>query len=262
MIFWSEQYDKTIYRAKLQDNLRQNKVIVSGEADEGIAVDWIYDHLYYVRRHKDERKSITVTDFIGRCHVDIIKDNLEEPRSLAVKPERGWLFWSDWGERPRIEMSSMDGANRKVLVNDNIIWPNGITVDPVRDYLYWADAKLHKIFSVNVLNKMVKQILFDAVNLYHPYSITVFEDRVYWTDRKDNSTNIMRANKFTGADVKQFSSSYSVRFCLNIYPPNKAIGCLSFSLSICQFGFSLTPPKRLHRLSQNFQRRFKFRLSV
>jgi len=216
MMFWSEQYDKRIYKAKVHDNLQQYKVVVDGEADEGIAVDWIYDNLYYVRRHKDQTKSITVTDFSGRYHVDIVKDNLEEPRSLAVKPERGWLFWSDWGERPRIEMSSMDGTNRKVLVNDNIIWPNGIVVDPVRDYLFWADAKLHKIFSVNVLNKVVKQILFDPVNLYHPYSITVFQDHVYWTDRKENSTNIMRANKFTGVDVQQFSSSYSELVPMNL----------------------------------------------
>ena len=89
-------------------------MIVDGEAEEGLAVDWVYDNLYYVRRHPDHTKTIAVTDFNGKYHVDIVTESIEEPRSLAVKPSRGWLFWSDWGKLPRIEMASMDGSNRLV----------------------------------------------------------------------------------------------------------------------------------------------------
>eukprot|EP00088_Acartia_fossae_P049883 TRINITY_DN5531_c0_g1_i10.p1 TRINITY_DN5531_c0_g1~~TRINITY_DN5531_c0_g1_i10.p1 ORF type:complete len:915 (-),score=202.11 TRINITY_DN5531_c0_g1_i10:693-3437(-) len=210
LLFWSESYDRSIYRTKMHDNLQIRKVIVDGEAEEGLAVDWVYDNLYYVRRHPDHTKTIAVTDFNGKYHVDIVTESIEEPRSLAVKPSRGWLFWSDWGKLPRIEMASMDGSNRDILVTENILWPNGITLDPAHDTLYWVDAKLHTISRVNILTKEVTQILYSASNLYHPYSIAIFEDQVFWTDRRVNSTEILKANKFTGEDVLQQKRSYSV----------------------------------------------------
>ena len=212
LLFWSESYERKIYRTKIHDNLRKHKVIVDGEAEEGLAVDWISDNLYYVRRHKYLHKSIAVTDFNGKNHVDIITEDLEEPRSLCVKPSKGWLFWSDWGKQPRIEMSSMDGSNRNTLVSENILWPNGISLDPVHDTLYWVDAKLHTISMVNILTKEVTKIMYSPVNLYHPYSISIFEDQMFWTDRRANSTKILKANKFNGEDLLEQKKSYSVSY--------------------------------------------------
>lgn len=41
------------------------------------------------------------------------------------------MFWTDWGESPKIEKASMDGdmSSRKCIVSENIFWPNGITAD-------------------------------------------------------------------------------------------------------------------------------------
>lgn len=41
------------------------------------------------------------------------------------------MFWSDWGEIPKIEKASMDGNNsaRQVIIKDGIYWPNGLAVD-------------------------------------------------------------------------------------------------------------------------------------
>lgn len=40
-----------------------------------------------------------------------------------------YLFWTEWGQYPRIERSRLDGTERMVLVNVSISWPNGISVD-------------------------------------------------------------------------------------------------------------------------------------
>lgn len=40
-----------------------------------------------------------------------------------------YLFWTEWGQYPRIERSRLDGSERVVLVNVSISWPNGISVD-------------------------------------------------------------------------------------------------------------------------------------
>ena len=31
-----------------------------------------------------------------------------------------WMFWTDWGNKPKIERSYMDGTNRKVIVNTDL----------------------------------------------------------------------------------------------------------------------------------------------
>lgn len=57
------------------------------------------------------------------------------------------LYWSDWGARPRIERSSMNGEDRLIVINTSLFWPNGLTVDYAGSKLYWVDAKYHVIES-------------------------------------------------------------------------------------------------------------------
>lgn len=57
------------------------------------------------------------------------------------------MYWTDWGEEPKIEKAGMDGKEetRTVLIKDNIRWPNGLTLDYDTSKIYWADAKLSRI---------------------------------------------------------------------------------------------------------------------
>jgi len=54
------------------------------------------------------------------------------------------MFWTDWGEVPKIERAGMNGdlSTRKVIVSDNIFWPNGLTIDFYTKHIYWVDGKL------------------------------------------------------------------------------------------------------------------------
>lgn len=53
------------------------------------------------------------------------------------------LFWTDWGDNPRIETAGMDGdpATRQTIVSDGIGWANGLAIDYTLKRLYWADAR-------------------------------------------------------------------------------------------------------------------------
>lgn len=66
--------------------------------------------------------------------------------------------------------------------------------------VYWVDAKLHIVASCNYDGSGRRTILYSLDSLRHPFSITTFEDFIYWSDW-DKQT-IFRANKFTGKDVK------------------------------------------------------------
>lgn len=61
------------------------------------------------------------------------------------------------------------------------------------------DAKLQVISSCNYDGSGRKVVLYSAEFLRHPFSITTFEDSVYWTDW--DKAAVFRANKFTGENV-------------------------------------------------------------
>lgn len=70
----------------------------------------------------------------------LIWDGLDKPRDIAVDPYGGIMFWSDWGEKPKIERSSMDGTSRIVVIKDKLMWPNGLAIDHSALKIYWADG--------------------------------------------------------------------------------------------------------------------------
>lgn len=55
------------------------------------------------------------------------------------------MYWTDWGESPKIECAHLDGQERHVLVNTSLGWPNGLALDLQEGQLYWGDAKTDKI---------------------------------------------------------------------------------------------------------------------
>ena len=76
----------------------------------------------------------------------LINEDLYEPRAIALAPEEGWMFWSDWNDKkPKIERAALDGSERVILVEQNLGWPNGIALDLENGKIYWCDAKTDKI---------------------------------------------------------------------------------------------------------------------
>lgn len=55
------------------------------------------------------------------------------------------MYWTDWGEEPKIERAALDGSERQVLVNSSLGWPNGLALDLAEEKVYWGDAKEDKI---------------------------------------------------------------------------------------------------------------------
>ena len=75
----------------------------------------------------------------------LISTLLDNPRGLAVDPGAGYIYWSDWGDQPRIERSFMDGTEREILVDSDIGWPNEIALDLQQRTVYWCDARRKQI---------------------------------------------------------------------------------------------------------------------
>uniref|UniRef100_A0A1A9WV83 EGF-like calcium-binding domain-containing protein n=1 Tax=Glossina brevipalpis TaxID=37001 RepID=A0A1A9WV83_9MUSC len=204
MIFWSDVSTQSIYKAPIDEGNEKTIVLkASGVTSDGLAIDWIYNHIYFTDTHKS---TIELTDFNGNMEKILIEDELNVPRSIALDPIEGWMYWSDWGASPRIERAGMDGTHRLTIVNYDVKWPNGITLDMVRKRLYWVDGKLNIISSVNYDGSQRRQILYSTEYLRHPFSITTFEDYIYWTDW-DKQT-VFKANKFDGQKVEAITAMH------------------------------------------------------
>ena len=109
----------------------------------GIAVDWIYDLLYWTDSRYDH---IQVSRLNGTGRRTIVKyDSVDAPRAIVVDPIRGWLFFSVAYSSPRIERCRMDGTDRIVIVEESIV--NGMSIDNVGERLYWIDSQLNQIKS-------------------------------------------------------------------------------------------------------------------
>lgn len=109
------------------------------------------------------------------------------------------MFWSDWGSDAKIERAGMDGSHRETLIQESVIWPNGLTLDLVMEKLYWVDAKMNTVGSSNLDGTEARVVLFSPEYLSHPFSISVFEDSMFWSEW--SSRNIYKASKFDGSNV-------------------------------------------------------------
>ncbi|XP_061385717.1 low-density lipoprotein receptor isoform X2 [Danaus plexippus] len=217
MIFWSDVIDEKIYKAPIDEG-SQRTVVIGDQliTSDGLAVDWIYNHLYWTDTGKNH---IELADLQGNMRKILIRDKLEEPRAIALNPLDGWMYWTDWGQVPKIERAGMDGSHRQTIVSYDVKWPNGLTLDLVRKRVYWVDAKVNTISSCNYDGSGRRVVLYSSEVLRHPFSITTFEDWVYWTDW--DKTAVYRANKFNGKDIEAITSTHTLQnpMVIHVYHP-------------------------------------------
>ncbi|CAB1353952.1 unnamed protein product, partial [Coregonus sp. 'balchen'] len=165
-------------RHRRQSDSRVTNLEIPGlKMPRGIAVDWVAGNIYWTDSGRDV---IEVAQISGQHRKTLISGMIDEPYAIVVDPQRGTMYWADWGNHPKIETAAMDGTMRETLVQDNIQWPTGLAVDYFNERLYWADAKLSVIGSVR-LNGSDPVVAVTSIKnkLHHPFSIDVFEDYIY-----------------------------------------------------------------------------------
>ena len=143
-------------------NFSDIKTIISGSntsAPFRVAVDWIADNVYWTDM---KNNAIEVARIDGSCRKKLL-ENLKEPRSLGLFPKESYLFWTEWGDHPKIERASLDGSNRKAIVSTDLHFPNGLSIDYVNRKVYWADALKDRIEVCDLHGRFRVTLIPDAV---------------------------------------------------------------------------------------------------
>lgn len=69
-----------------------------------------------------------------------------------------YMYWTEWGGKPKIDRAAMDGTGRITLVAD-VGRANGLTIDYAERRLYWTDLDTTLIESSNMLGERQRQDL-------------------------------------------------------------------------------------------------------
>ena len=126
IIYWSDMSTKKIMSLKRQPgeqgSARQGLEVLFGsgiDLVEGLAYDWVAKNIYWL----DSRlNTIEVAKANGTHRMVLVNQNISQPRGLTMDPSSGarWLFWTDWGENPRIERVGMDGTLRRAIITTKV----------------------------------------------------------------------------------------------------------------------------------------------
>ena len=71
---------------------------------------------------------------------------------MSYTPYSRYIYWTDWGGKPKIERVGMDGTKRETLVSKNMTFPNGLTIDHATRRIYWTDPGTLTIEYLNLVS--------------------------------------------------------------------------------------------------------------
>ncbi|KAJ0015964.1 hypothetical protein NQD34_014254 [Periophthalmus magnuspinnatus] len=188
---------------------------------EGIAVDWVGRKLYWSDSFYG---SLHVMELDGRYKKKLITGHFQDgnntfiitrPRAVAVNPKHGWLYWTDWADKPFIGRAGMDGSNISAIITTKLEWPNALTIDYTTNKIFFADAHLSYLDFADMDGKNRHRAIAGA--LPHVFAISLFEDWVYWTDW--NTHTVEKAHKYTGADRTVMNNNTHRPYDIHVYHP-------------------------------------------
>lgn len=85
------------------------------------------------------------------------------------------MYWSDYGEIPKIERAHMDGKFRTTIISQNLTWPNGLAIDHDTNKIYWTDGGTKSI-SFSNLDGSDRRILIGKITSSLTIRIYIFNN--------------------------------------------------------------------------------------
>nr|XP_025041567.1 low-density lipoprotein receptor-related protein 2-like [Pelodiscus sinensis] len=233
-VFWMDLNAESIKWIAMKT--KKKGTLVKGIKSDCIAVDWVGRNLYWTDGIAGELLAIGLnTTWRGHAEYTVVLDGgLDQPRSLVLQPLPGLMYWSEIGDRPQIERAGMDGSNRKIIIDKGLGWPTGIALDLLSWRIFWSDDKLHCIGSAHLDGTDMK--VFQLSQIKSPFSVTVFEDEVYWSEMKTRTVQSVdkRTGKKRAVLLKRHGQPYGLKILHEALQPRAPNPCQGLHKGSCR----------------------------
>nr|XP_061804188.1 very low-density lipoprotein receptor-like [Nerophis lumbriciformis] len=227
MVFWVSLDTDSIRWSSMDQ--KTTGTLITGVRADSLAFDWFGRNLYWIDGVDGQIVAIKLSGSSSYCV--ILDEDLDQPRSLALLPEKGLMIWTEIGNVPKIERAGMDGSERRLLVNSSLGWPGGVAVDALTDRVYWTDEKLKAIGSATLDGGDIQ--ILQMKETTNPFSLAVFNDMLFWSDAKRRV--VLAAHKVTGKNVrvllKRLRQPFGVKIVHQILQQSKGNPCKKMECS-------------------------------
>ena len=95
------------------------------------------------------------------------------------------MFWTDWGQSPKLERSALNGTKRVTMVTSNLRWPFGIDLDRRNQVVLWVDAGMSRVESVDYHGNN-RKLLYQRAGRYY-FGVTFFSSYLYVSEWLNNA---------------------------------------------------------------------------
>ncbi|XP_061907557.1 very low-density lipoprotein receptor isoform X1 [Entelurus aequoreus] len=195
-VFWVSLDTYSIRWSSLDQ--KTTGTLIRGVRADSLAVDWLGRNVYWIDGVSSQIVAMELATAGSPDQTVILDEDLDQPRSLALLPEKGLMFWSEIGNMAKIERAGMDGSERRAVVISSLGWPGVVAVDTLADRVYWTDEKLKAIGSATLDGDDIR--ILQMKETANPFSLAVFNDILYWSDSKRRV--VQAAHKVTGKNIR------------------------------------------------------------
>ncbi|KAJ8304909.1 hypothetical protein KUTeg_018492 [Tegillarca granosa] len=156
-----------------------------------IMFDWRMRNIYVAQEN-----FVEVTDIDGNFRRTLYWRNITNLQSIAIDPQKGYIFMADAGTLQKLERASMEGdeSSRRNIIDKNYIKkPLGLTLDTNNLTVYWSDAFLNVIQKCSYRGDERSTLLQLGVV---PGNLALYETTLYWIDNSNHTVNALSLATF------------------------------------------------------------------
>lgn len=268
-LFFSDRGFKEIFVLHLQNITHDStytynvtlESVYTGTSENvyGLAVDWLSGTLYWT---DSTYNTIFVASLDSHSVYDYLIVDTEKPMGIAVHPVKGYLFWTDYGSKPRLERARLDGTQRVTIYSAGMQQPLGMSIDTVQNLIYWVDDKRDTVEWVGLDGENHGQFKVPhtaGANPFHTlFSCAVYRDYVFVTDQY--SMSIRAFNRSDNmAHIKDVFTNLAIPYDIMVWAGDTqpqgtsvcgtSLKCQHLCLSLgegrgrcsCKHGYTLQP---------------------
>eukprot|EP00118_Oscarella_pearsei_P022300 m.255045 g.255045 ORF g.255045 m.255045 type:complete len:1679 (+) comp40390_c1_seq5:372-5408(+) len=179
MVFWVDDQTGRVLTSTLGG--RSRRILLSDASVYDICVNEVTGHVYYTN---------TIDETIGIIRPDgsavglIVNEHQLRPRSLAIDPHSGHVYWTDWGTSVTVRQAKLDGTQQRTLISTNLHLPTGLTISLGEHLLYWVDPERGVVERCDVAGKNRLVYRISSTGFYSRVGLGLAGDFVFFVDPK------------------------------------------------------------------------------